>query len=109
MQNMKLCNACLTVRIGNKSIEVIQNPTSIEMRQLVKEFRRNLITFNFPPATMAARWSVDLNGNKYIWESHRATHEMMAPVLGRLVGVVIIDERKKESENESQTPSKLIN
>ena len=101
-----MVNASLTVWIGNKPIEVIQNPTSIEIRQLVKEFRRNLI--NFPIGTKAVRYSFDLNGNKYMWESHRATHGMMAPVLGRLVGEKIIDERKKESENESQTPSKLI-
>ena len=97
-----MVNASLTVWIGAKPIEVIQNPTSIQMRQLVKEFRRNLI--HFPVGTMAVRYGFDLKGNKYMWESHRATHDMMAPSLGRLVGEVIT---KKESENKSQTPSKV--
>jgi hypothetical protein len=80
---MSLHNAALTVRIGSQSIEVIQNPTSIELRQLDKEFKRDFP--NQPTGTKSVRTYVDDKGNTYVWKSHTCTHGRMEPALNRII------------------------
>jgi len=71
------------VRVGSGEVEVIQNPTEAEMREMTSEFREQ---FPHYKSTPALRSTQDVNGNKYYWKSNESMHAYLEPQLSRMVG-----------------------
>jgi len=76
-------NDIFYIKIGNRDVEVIQNPTSQQMRQMTEEFRDQ---FPHYQGTPALRSTQDENGNKYYWKSNDSMHAYIEPQLSKLVG-----------------------
>ena len=76
-------NETFYIEIAGRDVEVIQNPTGIEMRQMTGEFRSQFPNYERTPALRSTQ---DENGNKYYWKSNEAMHAYMEPKLSRMVG-----------------------
>ena len=63
-------------------VEVIQNPTSSDIRQVNKEVRERL-----PGITDAkTRFTEDNFGNRFIWAADKAIHGQLEPVIAKKIG-----------------------
>jgi len=72
------------IPVGSKNVEIIQNPTSSDIRQMTKEVYREFP--NFSRSTPALRSTQDENGNKYYWKAHESVHYYIEPQLSKIVG-----------------------
>lgn len=70
--------------VGPFNVEVIQNPTSSNLRQMRKEFldRYPGMSGDIP----ALRSTQDINGNKYFWKADEGLHYDIEPELRKIVG-----------------------
>jgi len=83
------------VSVGDRSVEVIQNPTGFEMRQMTKEVRDAFPYY--PTGTPALRSTQDVNGNKYYWKANEGVHAYIEPSLSRMVGEDLNQNAQRES------------
>jgi len=79
------------------NIEVIQNPTSSDMRQMTKEVRDKFpgMQLGFP----ALRSTQDENGNTYYWKAFDAVHSQIEPELSKITGSYINQNANKPLYN----------
>ena len=70
------------IKVGDKKIEVVQNPTGADLRSMSKEARKEYPNKVDP----ALRHTEDAEGNSYYWKSHEAIHPYIEPQLSRQVG-----------------------
>ena len=63
-------------------VEVIQNPTSSDYRQISKEVEKE-----YPRNKDAkVRFTEDAFGNRFIWAAHKAIHSQIEPSIKKLIG-----------------------
>jgi len=77
-------NDVFFVKIGNKDVEVIQNPTSSDRRQLSREVRDEFPDLQRDePTTRSTR---DIAGNEFIWKAGDAIHVTIEPLITERIG-----------------------
>jgi len=77
-------NQVFYVDVYGSKIEVIQNPTGSDMRQMSKEVLREHP--NISPGTPKLRSTQDADGNKYYWKAYDASHAHIEPAISKMVG-----------------------
>ena len=66
-------------------VEVIQNPTNIQTRQLTDEVMRERPMLT--ESDYKVRLSRDDDGNEYVWKATEACHEMINRPMEKILGV----------------------
>lgn len=74
-------NDVFYVNVYGKNVEVIQNPTGSDLRQLSKEVLKD-----YPEYPPNLRSTQDENGNKYYWKAYDAIHAHIEPLISKVVG-----------------------
>jgi hypothetical protein len=77
----------LSIRINNKPVSVLQNPTPEEIGVFRQSIRANLLDRGMnPSAGPLTRQTKDEFGNTWIWDADASIHEWMEAELSKLVG-----------------------
>lgn len=84
------------IKIGGRNVEVIQNPTRADIRQMTEEFRNQFPHYQRTPALRSTQ---DANGNKYYWKSNESMHAYMEPQLSRMVGAKLNQNAERPAYN----------
>ena len=76
-------NKIFYVNVYGSDVEVIQNPTGSDIRQMSKE----VISDNpmFPLGVPKLRSTQDENGNKYYWKASEAVHAHIEPLISKII------------------------
>lgn len=69
------------VRVGQRDITVIKNPSQQDYSEINKTFREEYP--DAPKDTVRARHTIDREGNKYIWPAADATHPDVEPAINK--------------------------
>lgn len=77
-------NDILHLDIGHRSIDVFQNPTGADYRELKRRFREEYP--NAPKGEPDTRFTKDAQGNIYVWASGDAIHSDVDPALRQMLG-----------------------
>jgi hypothetical protein len=77
-------NKVFYVDLYGRNIEVIQNPTGSDIRQMSKEVLREYP--NMPPGDIKLRSTQDVDGNKYYWKASESVHAYIEPAISKMVG-----------------------
>ena len=88
-------NKIFYVNVYGKNIEVIQNPTGSDIRQMTKEVLSDFP--KIPPGTPKLRSTQDKNNNKYYWKAYDAVHAHIEPLISKLVGAELNQNAARES------------
>ena len=66
-----------------KDIEVIRNPNVKDLRSLRKDFEKEYPLSSWSGGDPKTRFTIDTDGNRYIWPSHAGMHSYVEPLLQR--------------------------
>jgi hypothetical protein len=69
------------VKIGDKKVEVIKNPTHKDYQALSKEVKKDFP--DMPKGEPKTRITYDAEGNKYAWRADKGTHPEVEPLINR--------------------------
>ena len=87
-------NKVFYVNFYGRDVEVIQNPTESNIRQMSKE-----VFYERPgtsPGTPRLRSTQDANGNKYYWKAYEATHAHIEPSISEMVNAELNQNAGRE-------------
>ena len=76
-------NKIFYVNVYGRNVEVIQNPTSSDIRQMSKEVMSD--NPMYPLGTPKLRSTQDENGNKYYWKASEAVHAHIEPLISKII------------------------
>ena len=90
-------NKVFYVNVYGKDIEVIQNPTGSNTRQMNKEVLSERP--GMPHGTPKLRSTQDINGNKYYWKACEAVHAHIEPLIEKMVNSKLNQNAGRESHS----------
>lgn len=89
-------NQNIYIPVGDRKIEVMQNPSNSDVASMQKEAVKQYGRSDVGDSPL--RFTDDALGNRYYWKAHEAVHEHIEPKLSEKVG-------EKLSQNEGSRPS----
>jgi hypothetical protein len=101
----KVYEAMVPKRYGDEAIEIIRNPLPSDYGRIKRDFMDAYP--NAPRGEVAARHTIDEDGNRYIWPASDGTHYDIEPEISRQTGRSVDQNNTELFESGYATPAAL--